>query len=48
MLNVIFHSGKVCIEKNVNADQQERISTAEPGPEHALSDAGNSGSWSLL
>lgn len=49
MLTVsLLRSGKVCIEKNVNADQQERISTAEPGPEHTLSHTGNSGSWSLL
>lgn len=48
MSNLIHHSGKVCIQKNVNADQQERIKTTEPGPEHTLSDTGNSGSWSLF
>lgn len=48
MLTESLHSGKVCIEKNVNADQQERISAAEPGPEHTLSHTGNSGSRSLV
>lgn len=46
MLNLILYSGKVCVEKNVNADQQERIDTAEPGPEHTLSNTEDSGSWS--
>lgn len=41
-------SGKVCVEKNVDADQQEGINAAEPGPEHALPDGGNPRSCCLL
>lgn len=48
MYKLIHHSGKVGIQKNVDADQQEGIKTTEPGPEHTLSDSGNSGSWSLI
>lgn len=41
-------SGEVRVEENVNADEQEGVSTAEPGPEHALSQRGDHGSGALL
>lgn len=48
MSDLFLYSGKVCIEKNVNADQEERVHTAEPGPEHALSDTEDSRSRARL
>lgn len=41
-------SGKVCVQEDVNADQQERVDAAEPGPEQALSKTGSPGSRSLF
>lgn len=41
-------SGEVCIQEDVNADQQERVDAAEPGPEHALAKTGNPGSRGLF
>lgn len=41
-------SGKVGVQEDVDADQQERVDAAEPGPEQALSDTGNPGSRSLF
>lgn len=41
-------SGKVCVQEDVNADQQERVDATEPGPEHALPKTGNPGSRSLF
>lgn len=40
--------GKVRKQKDVDADQQESIGTAEPGPKHSLPHVRNSGRWRLL